>query len=160
MLKRLIVIFFLVNINFYFFSIEEKYLSKIDELNYELVKNGIPDNWMLENIQDDRFEIYENMANLNNTMPENQVRHKEKDFEWYKNQFGIDEKISLGKKFIDSNKDILLKAEAVNGIHYELIVAILGMETNYGDSRFTGKFYVFPSLISQYIFFPKKKDIL
>ena len=139
---------------------QEEYVHKLDELNDALVKKGIPENWLLENIQNEKFEIYENMLKLYQIMPESRVKNKEKDFKWYKNQFGVADKIELGKKFIESNLDILKKAESINGIHYELIAAILGMETNYGEIRFAGNYYVFSSLISQYLFFKNKKNFV
>jgi membrane-bound lytic murein transglycosylase B len=135
----------------------EKYNDKIVELNNELIKRGIPENWLLENIKNDKFVIYDNIENMFIRMPENRVKNNEKDFEWYKNQFGFDEKVTLGKKFIQENTELLKKVEARHGIHYELIVAIYGMETNYGDKRFIGKYYVFPALVSQYILTDNRK---
>jgi len=157
-LNNYIIIFFFIIFLFVFIgSIPENYNEKINVLKIDLVKNGIPEEWIDENINDSRFQIYYELEELYKKMPENLVKNKEKDFDWYKNKFGLEEKIILGKKFINNNKEILNKIENKNGIHYELIVSILGMETNYGDKRYIGKYYVFPIIVSHYILFESKK---
>ena len=92
-------------------------------------------------------------------MAENRVSRKEKDFEWYKIHMGLDIKIKNADVFIEKHMDILNLAEKKHGIHYELIIAILGIETSYATSnKNLGDFSIFSTLISQYIFMPKRRE--
>jgi membrane-bound lytic murein transglycosylase B len=92
-------------------------------------------------------------------MAENQVSRKERDFEWYKIHMGLDIKIQNARPFIDKYIKTLEQAEKKHGIHYELITAILGIETSYATSnRSLGNFIIFPALVSQYIFMPKRRN--
>ena len=91
-------------------------------------------------------------------MAENRVSRKERDFEWYKMYMGLDIKIKNARPFIEKYIEILEQTEKKHGIHYELITAILGIETSYAtNNKNLGNFYIFSTLISQYIFMPKRK---
>lgn len=137
----------------FLYSFETVYLDLIKELNKQLVKKGIPADWFFKKTIDKNFQIYNDIEKYFIRMPEHLVDRKEKDFDWYKNLFKIDSKIEKGKKFIAENLDLLNKIENKNGIFHEILVAIIGMETNFGEVK--GKFYTFNALVSIYLFMPK-----
>lgn len=62
----------------------------------------------------------------------------------YKKIFLNEKKISGGVEFWKKYKDVLTKAEATYGVPAELIVAIIGVESAYGDNN--GKFPVLQAL--------------
>ncbi len=123
-----------------------------------MIRNKIPSDWLIDNINNPNFKIYSNINNYFYNMAEHQVSRKEKDFEWYKNHLGLDIKIKRAKVFIEKYGDILKQAENKHGIHYELITAILGIETGFSNNKSLGNFYVFSALISQYIFMPRRRE--
>ena len=92
-------------------------------------------------------------------MAENRVSRKEKNFEWYKAHMGLDIKIKNAIPFIEKYIQILDEAEKKHGIHLELITAILGIETSYAtNNKNLGNFIIFSTLVSQYIFMPKRRN--
>lgn len=73
-------------------------------------------------------------------------RPAEKTLEWhqYRNIFLKPRRIEQGAAFFQQYKDTLLRAEKVYGVDPLIIVAILGVETRYGDLR--GSYRVIDSL--------------
>lgn len=155
--------FLILAINLYSFSKESKkadftlYQNEINSLNQELMNNDIPENWLLDNIKNPKFLIYDNIKNLFKNMSERRVSSKEKDFEWYKDYIGLDIKIKNAYEFIPKYIDLLKNAEKKHGIHYELIIAIFGIETNFARAKSLGNFYVFSALFSQYLFMETRR---
>lgn len=62
----------------------------------------------------------------------------------YRKLFITDTHVQNGVRFYQAHKELLQRAEASFGVPAEIIVAILGVETRYGEN--TGKFSVFESL--------------
>jgi membrane-bound lytic murein transglycosylase B len=160
----LIIIFYEVLIypatakyNFLAIDLSEDKINLIEEIDNKLNEAGITDSWFLDNVKNSTFKLYPQMEKYFNNMAESKVERKEVDFEWYKNHFGLDEKITNGKIFINNNLELLQKIENRNGIDKNLIVSIIGLETNYAEKTQLGNFYVFNSLISQYIFNKNRK---
>ncbi len=67
-----------------------------------------------------------------------------KTYSEYKPMFVSNKTISGGIKFIDAHQNLLAKAEEKYGVPIEVIVAIIGIESRYGDS--TGRHNTFDSL--------------
>ena len=131
---------------------------KIQELKNQLIMNGVPGEWFDEQIQNETFRLHSNIDQYFQKSAEKQTDHDKKyDAAWYFSRIGVDAKIEKGKPFIENHMDIFNRAEAKHGIHKELIAAIIGVETNFADHGQRGKFYVFNSLVSQYIFAERKK---
>jgi membrane-bound lytic murein transglycosylase B len=131
--------------------------ARMKELKQHLVENGVPGEWFDDQVDSFSFRLYPNMDQYFQKSAEKQTdRDKKHDIAWYFARLGVDAKIEKGKTFIENNMDTLNRAEAKHGIHKELIAAIIGIETNYADSRYRGKFYAFNSLVSQYIFADRK----
>lgn len=63
----------------------------------------------------------------------------EREFEWkdYRKIFMNAERIDGGRQFIQDNKALLLKAEEKWGVSHQVIAAILGVETRYGQRKGT-----------------------
>ena len=156
-MKRYYFIIFMLFICLQLFSNQQEDNQKLENLKSSLVANGVPIEWIVENLNSHKFEIYSDIEKLFLNMAENKVKTKQKDFDWYKNHFGLDKKIQMGTKFIEGNIETLQKVEEKNGIYFELAVAILGMETNFGQRRYVGNYYIFNTLVSQYLLLEKRE---
>jgi len=75
-----------------------------------------------------------------------QSNQAEKKLTWsdYQKRVVTNTRITAGKVFLKANSDLLQKAEDAFNVNKEVIVAILGVETNYGFSK--GKFRAIDSL--------------
>jgi len=132
-------------------------LANIRKLKQRLVRNVFPGEWFDKQLQHETFQIHPTIDRHFKQSAERQVDHdKQHDASWYFARLGVDNKIKKGKSFIEAHSDIFEKVEAKNGIHRELIAAIVGIETNFADAHQRGKFYAFNSLVSQYIFTKRK----
>ncbi len=140
-----------------FSSGNRDYTEKLDELRKKVVDKGVPEEWFNKNLEHEKFKLHTNISKYFNNLAEHKVSRNEKDINWYYRMFGVDAKIKKAEKFIRKHKEALLAAEKKNGIHYEMMVAIIGMETNYAENRQRGNFYVFNSLVSQYLFTDRKR---
>jgi len=131
------------------------------KLKEQLMLNGVSEEWITENFHDETFKLDPHIGQYFQQSAEKLTDNDKKhDLSWYLSHLNADAKIEEGKKFIEQHWDIFQKAEAKNGIHKELIAAIIGMETNYADHFQRGNFYALNSLVSQYIFTNRKKFAL
>ena len=75
---------------------------------------------------------------------------------WYEYRaiFVTDSRINLGVKFWNDNADSLAKAYAQYGVPPEIVVAIIGVETRYGEHK--GKYPIMDSLTTLAFDFPKR----
>lgn len=119
---------------------------------------GVDNSWLTTNIMSPNFKLYSNIKKYFTNMAENKAKNHEINFESYKNNLGLDARIDKAKKFISDNNDILNNIESKNGIDLNLIVAIIGLETNFGEEGQKGKFFIFNALLSQYIFMEERKN--
>lgn len=128
------------------------------ELRRYLVSNGVPGAWFDEHVTHEKFTLYPKVPQYFEKSPERRVdRTEEKDLDWYFNLFRVDIKIERGLSFIEENRTVLEQAEQKNGIHKELITAILGMETHFASNRQKGKFLTFNTLVTQYLMTDRKR---
>jgi len=123
---------------------------KIIELKNNLVENGVPGAWFDKQVKNKTFQLHANIGEYFQEAPEKQIvlNKKTKHFK----KLSVNSKVNKGEIFIKKHRNIFNKAEARHGIHKELIAAIIGIETNFADHNYRGKFYAFNSLVSQYIF--------
>ncbi len=157
--NKLLFLLFIITCSYSFSqSAAGGYSEKMKELKNKLVGNNVPEDWITANFQNKKFKIYQRMPEYFKNMAEKKVDSKEKSFEWYKQFFGLDKRIIKAGEFIDKNIDVLKKIESLNGIHYELIVAILAVETNFADINSRGNFFVFNALVSQYVLMPEREN--
>ena len=76
----------------------------------------------------------------------------------YRNIFIEEKRIKNGKKFIEDNLPALKKAEEEFGVPKEIITAILGVETRYGNIQ--GKDRVLDSLTTLGFDYPRRQNSL
>lgn len=132
--------------------------AKIKELSELLAASGVPESWFDEQMQHDTFRLHPDISQFFQTSAEKLIDHDKKyDLSWYFARLGVDAKIEKGESFIEKYSELFERAEAKNGIHKELIAAIIGIETNFADRHQRGKFYAFNALVSQYIFTRRSK---
>ncbi|MBW6516396.1 MAG: lytic murein transglycosylase [Candidatus Cloacimonetes bacterium] len=135
-----------------------EYAPKLTELASRLEERGIPKEWFWEQIERENFQFHANMENYFLNMAEHRFDRGEITVTDYKQHFGVERKIRLGRIFIEENKELLSQIKTRNGIDYEIMVAILGMETNFAEQRQRGNFYVFDALVSQYLLIPRREN--
>lgn len=132
---------------------EEIVPDRIKALRDLLAANGVPESWFDEQMRHDTFRLHSDINQYFQKSAEKLIDHDKKyDASWYFDRLGVDAKIEKGKPFIEKNRDLFERAEAKNGIHKELIAAIIGIETNFADRHQRGNFYAFNVLVSQYLF--------
>jgi membrane-bound lytic murein transglycosylase B len=134
-----------------------KYKKDLENLGISLTAMGIPGDWFSKNIESPDFKIYNNIGIYFSNMAEYKARDKKLDYETYTKNLGIDLKIPKGEKFIGLYPDLLSQAQLKNGIDLELICAIIGIETDYANTRQKGYFNVFNTLVSQYILMKERQ---
>ncbi|HOD53057.1 MAG TPA: lytic murein transglycosylase [Candidatus Cloacimonadota bacterium] len=139
------------------YHVDEEWWEGIEELNYKLIQRGVPGDWFINQVNHEKFKIYLNMKRLFTSMPEHRVKRGEVSQDAYMKNFGVDQKVQKGIEFIKQYQDVLEKAEKKNGIHYEMMMGILAIESDYGNPRFKGTFYTFPALVSQYLLLPRRE---
>jgi len=135
-----------------------EFAPKLTELSNRLEERGVPKEWFWEQIERDNFQFYSNMENFFLNMMEHRFDRGEIDLTDYKQHFGVERKIRLGRTFIEEHQELLNQIQERNGIDFELIVAIIGMETNFAEQRQRGNFYVFDSLVSQFLLIPRREN--
>lgn len=74
----------------------------------------------------------------------------------YQERVLTDERVKQGIVFLQQNKSLLQKATAQFGIAPEILVAILGVESSYGN--ITGNFSVFETLATLAFHYPRRAD--
>jgi len=72
----------------------------------------------------------------------------------YRSIFIQDERIRLGRQFLEQHRDILLDAEKQYGVPPEIITAIIGVETRYGKNA--GSYKVIDALVTLGFKYPKR----
>ncbi|WP_221800092.1 lytic murein transglycosylase B [Oceanobacter mangrovi] len=84
------------------------------------------------------------------------ARPAEKTLEWdrYQDIFLTSKRISQGKEFMQTHKDLLAAAEAKYGVPPEIISAIIGVETFYGQRQ--GNYRVLDSLATLAFDYPQR----
>ncbi len=77
------------------------------------------------------------IADKNSTTTKKKVKSKPMSWDKYRSLFITDSRIDKGVEFWKDNQAILDRAEKQFHVPQEIIVAILGIETNYGDNKGT-----------------------
>ena len=139
-------------------ALQESFAEVLTQLRAELETRGVPTEWFDANVRDERFQLHREIEDKFTGSAEHKVdRSEEKTLEWYFNYFGVDAKVRLGRQFMAEHRDLMDDIEARFGIHAEMVCAVLGMETNFAQERYKGNYYVFNSLVSQYLFMERRR---
>lgn len=123
---------------------------EIKQFIHEVVlKDGVPRSWLAH------------LMRAGRARPELMVAMEtapEKTLAWweYRNRFVTTERIQEGTKFLREKKDLLDTVGAGSGIPPEYLVAILGIETNYGRS--TGSYREIDTLMTLAFDYPARQD--
>lgn len=80
----------------------------------------------------------------------------QRSWERYRPRFLNDRRINGGVKFWQENRDTLTRAEQTYGVPAEVIVAIIGVETEYGAN--TGNFRVLEALATLAFNYPRRAE--
>lgn len=80
----------------------------------------------------------------------------QRSWERYRPRFISDRRIDGGVRFWQENRTTLARASATFGVPVEVIVAIIGVETEYGGN--TGTFGVFEALSTLAFHYPRRAD--
>ena len=134
-MKTLLFITLLLNLSIFAdYSIHKDSEKVIDEL---VTKHGFERTYVLEVLKD---------AKKRRTALNSVAKPAEKTKTWddYKAIFLKNKRIVDGKKFIKKNINTLERAEKEFGVPKEIITAILGVETNFGNNM--GSYRVIDSL--------------
>ena len=120
------------------------------ELMDELVEDYSFDRSALESV----FAKIEHKPKIIQTMK----RPAEKTITWFKYRqiFIHDRRVSDGRKFLQDHKDILARAYDDYGISPEIIAAIIGVETNFGENM--GSYRVVDALATLGFDYPPRAD--
>ncbi|MGE5490884.1 MAG: lytic murein transglycosylase B [Actinomycetota bacterium] len=81
---------------------------------------------------------------------------QQRSWERYRPRFLNDRRIDAGVRFWEANRATLARARAFYGVPEEIIVAIIGVETEYG--RNMGKFHVLEALATLAFRYPPRSD--
>lgn len=81
---------------------------------------------------------------------------RQRSWERYKQRFINDHRIDGGVAFWEENRETLLRAQETFGVPPEYIVAIIGVETDYGNN--TGGFKVLEALTTLAFHYPRRAD--
>lgn len=128
-----------------------------------VAKNSVPN-----------FDEFINKVASNNKLPEKEVRailvkaekkqsiidamnrpaEKKKQWYEYRNIFLKEKRINQGVVFWNENKEILEAVSKKSGVPIEIIVAIIGVETNYGGNK--GSYRVIDALYTLAFHYPKR----
>jgi membrane-bound lytic murein transglycosylase B len=84
------------------------------------------------------------------------VPEQQRSWQRYRERFVNARRTEGGKRFWQTHEAILQRAEMIYGVPAEIIVAIIGVETEYG--RNTGKFKVMEALASIAFHYPPRAD--
>jgi membrane-bound lytic murein transglycosylase B len=139
------------------------FIFSVFHLNFILaeVHNGEEvDGFIMEMVDKHGFDrgqlesLFEEAA-LSNTILETISRPAEA-LPWYRYRkiFLRNDRIQLGKKYLDENREILESASREYGVPPEIITAIIGVETRYGNN--TGSFRVLDSLVTLGFGYPRR----
>jgi membrane-bound lytic murein transglycosylase B len=134
-----------------------KYSEEIELLKNALIERGVSRDWIETSLASEDFQVYENIEEYFTNLPEHRVNRGEMNVQDYKQRFDVDSRVVRGQSFIEEHREVLISVQEKNGIDYELVVAILGMETNYAYRRHRGRFNVFDTLVSQYLLIPRRQ---
>ena len=140
---RCAAVFLVVTISVLFISaplradIDPQYKPQLEQLTAKLKDKGFTDDDLSRIVSDSRVTLYPEI-----------VERKGKGLNYFHRKFGLLTKKSIerGQRILRENRETLQKIEDLFGVEKEVIVAILRVETNFGQS--TGSCLVFNSLLT------------
>ncbi len=101
--------------------------------------NNVPSSKAQELLE--KATINERVISLDKKQPESTL-----DFKGYLNNIGFKNKVAKGKEFLKNNKQTLEIISKIYNVEPEIIVALVGMESDYG--KIQGRFNIIDSIAS------------
>jgi len=142
-------------------ALQQSFAEALETLRGELAARDVPGEWFDAAIRDSLFQLHADIGDRFTSAAEHKVDNtEEKTLEWYFEVFGVEWKVKMGREFLQQNSEVLQQMERQYGIHAEIVTAVLGMETNFAQERFKGSYYVFNSLVSQFLFTERRSFAL
>ena len=139
----------------YILSQEARIVKSLDELTRRLEKDGFNKKQVQDAYGDERFIVHREIIRYFDGSPETKGAKGIISYEKYKENLGLKEKLDRAPSFMKQYKEKLALAEKIFGVDKRYIVAILGVESDFGNNK--GKFYAFNAFASMYTT-RKKKD--
>lgn len=134
---------------------EARIVKSLEELTRRLEKDGFDKKQVQDAYGDERFIVHREIIRYFDGSPETKGAKGIISYEKYKENLGLKEKLDRAPSFMKQYKEKLALAEKTFGVDKRYIVAILGIESDFGNNK--GKFYTFNALASMYTT-RKKKD--
>jgi membrane-bound lytic murein transglycosylase B len=133
---------------YYLLKQEERIVTSLDELTRRLEKDGFDKKQILISYGDKRFIIHRDIINLFSKSPEAKGAKGIIIYDNYRKSLGLEDKLLRAPKFLKKHKEELTAAEIKHGVDKRYIVAILGIESDFGNNA--GHYYAFNALTSLY----------
>jgi len=118
-------------------EIDSQYSDQINILTTKLLVTGFSEEEIQRIFSDERVILYPQI-----------LERSGKGLPYFGKKFGLLTKQSIerGRKFLNENKEVLVRVEETYGVDKETIIAILRVETNL--SKYVGKYPIFNSLLT------------
>ena len=118
-------------------EIDPQYKDQIDILTTKILVTGFSVEEIRQIFSDERVMIYPQI-----------LERSGKGLPYFGKKFGLLTKTSVerGQKFLNENREVLVRIEANYSVDKEIIIAILRLETNF--NRYIGKYPIFNSLLT------------
>lgn len=136
------------------------FLSFVTYSNTAFVQRNEVKSFIKTMVRDHHFNEHELTATLNQVQIQPQIiesmdkPYEKKNWDVYRALFLTPERVEGGLAFWEANKNLLNKAQKQYGVPPEIIVAILGVETLYGERQ--GQYRVLDALATLAFNYPKR----
>jgi len=142
MTRNVLIVIVIISLLFVFSfpvygEIDPQYRDQINILTTKLLATGYSQEEIQCIFSDDRVMLYPQI-----------LERSGKGLPYFGRKFGLLTKKSIerGRKFLNDNKETLVRIETTYGIDKEIIIAILRIETNF--NKYVGKYPIFNSLLT------------
>jgi len=134
---------------YYLLRQEGKIVESLEELTRRLEKDGFDKKQVLDSYADKRFIIHREIISMFDKSPEAKGAKGIITYDKYRKNLGLEEKLIRAPDFLKKYKEELAAAEKKYGVDKRYVVAILGIESDFGNNG--GHYYAFNALASMYV---------
>jgi membrane-bound lytic murein transglycosylase B len=127
---------------------EAKIVKSLEELTRRLEKDRFDKKQVQAAYEDKRFIVHRNIINLFDKSPETKGAKGIITYDQYRKSLGLEDKLLRAPDFMKKYKEELATAEKKYGVDKRYVVAILGIESDFGSNG--GHYYAFNALTSMY----------
>ena len=130
---------------------------KISELKSRLLKENLSYETIDSILENENLELHRGIVKSFGKNPEKDFSVGKINYAEYRKKIGLDAKIRDAPAFSNRYKNELDDAERIYGIDQKYIIAILGIESSFGESKTISAYKAINSLVTQYIL-TKRQD--